>query len=172
MKTALYPERTQKILNEAKIRQKFIDKGVQCVPAPRYIDQEFFKNGAVLFDFAEGVHSDYQEESTIKKMARNIVDIHKVEYEIISDGFEQLKKNHQFLKKTMKHIEVDYPHLMNPTISKAFSLAQDEYRTLIDKNKELYPFGISGILHGDLEGYFITDPQGKLWLVDWENSEY
>ena len=172
LKTALYPERTQKILNEAKIRNKFIDKGVQCVPAPRYIDKKFFKNGAVIFDFAEGVHSDYQDESTIKKMAHNLADIHNVEYEIIPDGFKQMKKNYNFLKKTMNHIETDYPHLMNPIISKAFSLAQKEYETLIDNNKELFPFGISGILHGDLGGHFITDPQGKIWLVDWENSEY
>ncbi|MFW9852820.1 MAG: aminoglycoside phosphotransferase family protein, partial [Candidatus Thorarchaeota archaeon] len=172
LKTALYPERTQKILNEAKIRKKFIDEGVKCVPAPRYIDKEFFKNGAVIFDFAEGVHSDYQDESTIKKMAHNLADIHNVEYEIILDGFRQMKKNYNFLKKTMNHIETDYPHLMNPTISKAFSLAQKEYETLIDNNRELFPFGISGILHGDLGGHFITDPQGKIWLVDWENSEY
>ena len=172
LKTALYPERTQKILNETKIRQKFIDKGVKCVPAPRYVDQEFFENGAVVFDFAEGVHSGYEDETTIKKMARNLADIHNVEYKIITNGFKQMKKNYNFLKKTMNHIETDYPHLMNPSISEAFSLAQEEYKTLIDDNKELFPFGISGILHGDLEGHFITDPQGKLWLVDWENSEY
>ncbi|MCG3225401.1 MAG: aminoglycoside phosphotransferase family protein [Candidatus Heimdallarchaeota archaeon] len=172
LKTALYPERTQKILNEAKIRNDFIDKGVQCVPAPRYVDQEFFKNSAVVFDFAEGVHSDYQDEATIKKMASTIADIHNVDYEIIPDGLEQMKKNHQALKKTMNHIETDYPHLMNPSISKAFSLALDEYETIIDENKDLFSFGISGILHGDLGGHFITDSQGKVWLIDWENSEY
>jgi thiamine kinase-like enzyme len=172
LKTALYPERTQKILNEAKIRQKFIDKGVRCVPAPRHVDQEFFKNGCVIFDFAEGVHSDYKDETTIKRMARNLADIHNVENEIIPDGFKQMMKNYKFLKKIMNHIETDYPHLMNPSISNAFSLAQEEYKTLIEENKELFPFGISGILHGDLGGHFITDPQGKVWLVDWENSEY
>ncbi len=172
LKTALYPERTQKILNEAKIRREFIDKGVQCVPAPRYVDQEFFKNGAIVFDFAEGIHSDYQDETTVKKMARNLADIHNVEFDIIHDGLEQMKKNHQALKKTMNHIETDYPHLMNPSISKAFSLALDEYETLIIDSKDLLPFGISGILHGDIGGHFITDPHGKVWLVDWENSEY
>ena len=172
LKTALYPERTQKILNEAKIRQGFIDKGVQCVPAPRCVDRESFRNGAVLFDFAEGSHSDYQDEATIKKIARNLADIHNVNYEVIPDGFEQMRKNHQFLKKTMNHIETDYPHLMNPTISEAFSMALSEYRNLIDENKDLFPFGISGIMHGDVEGHFITDSQGKVWLVDWENSEY
>jgi len=172
LKTALYPERTQKILNEAKIRSEFIDKGVQCVPAPKYVDQEFFKNGAVVFDFAEGVHSDYQDEATIKKMARNLADIHNVDYEVILNGLEQMKKNHQALKKTMEHIETDYPHLMNRSISKAFTLALEEYENLIVENKDLFPFGISGILHGDLGGHFITDSQGKIWLVDWENSEY
>ncbi len=172
LKTALYPERTKKILNEANIRQRFIDKGVQCVPAPIYVDQKFFKNGAVLFDFAEGLHSDYQDESIIKKMARNLADIHNVDYEVIPDGYEQMKKNHLALKKTMNHMETDYPHLMNPDISEAFSMALAEYENLIDKNRDLLPFGISGIMHGDVEGHFITDPQGKVWLVDWENSEY
>lgn len=172
LKTALYPERTQKILNEAKIRQKFIDKGVKCVPAPRYIDQRFFKNGAVVFDYVEGVHSDYQDKTTIKKMAQSLASIHKVDYEVIPDGLEQIKKNHRFLEKIIKHIETDYAHLVNPTISKAFSSALSEYESLIDENKDSFLFGISGILHGDLEGHFITDPQGKVWLVDWENSEY
>jgi thiamine kinase-like enzyme len=172
LKTALYPERTQKILNEAVIRQKFIDKGVQCVPTPRYTDQFFFKNGAVIFDFAEGVHSDYKDESTVRNIARNLADIHNVEYQLIPDGLDQMMKNLKFLKKTMNHIEIDYPHLMNPSISKAFKLAQKEYEELLDENQDLFPFGISGILHGDLGGHFITDPQGKVWLVDWENSEY
>jgi thiamine kinase-like enzyme len=172
LKTALFPERTQKILNEAKIRDNFIEKGVQCVPAPKYVDQEFFKNGAVLFDFIDGVNSNYKDEVTIKKMARNLADIHKVNYELIPDGLEQMKKNHLALKKTMNHIEIDYPHLMNDSISEAFSLALDEYENLIEKNKDLFYFGISGILHGDIGGHFITDSQGKLWLVDWENSEY
>lgn len=172
LKTALFPERTQKILNEAKIRNDFIEKGLDFVPAPRYVDQEFFRNGAVIFDFVEGDHSDYQDEATIKKMARNLAEIHKVGYEINSNGLEQMKKNHQALRKTMKHIETDYPHLMNHTISEAFSLALNEYETLIDENKDLFPFGISGLLHGDIGGHFITDPQGKVWLVDWENSEY
>ncbi|MCG3220021.1 MAG: hypothetical protein H7641_01470, partial [Candidatus Heimdallarchaeota archaeon] len=117
-------------------------------------------------------HSDYRDESTIKKMARNVADIHNVEYEIIADGLEQMRKNHQALKKTMNHIKVDYPHLMNSKISEAFSLALDEYETLIDENKSSFPFGISGILHGDLGGHFITDSKDKVWLVDWENSEY
>ena len=172
LKTALYPERTLKILNEAKIRQSFIDKGVKCVPTPRYVDREFFKNGAVVFDFAEGTQSDYKDENTIRRIAHNLADIHNVDYEIISDGLSQLRKNHQALKKTMNHIETDYPHLLNDKISKAFSLALVEYSDLIENNKDLFPFGISGIMHGDLGGHFITDSQGKVWLVDWENSEY
>jgi len=172
LKTALYPERTKKILNEAKIRQMFIDKGVTCVPAPRYVDRDFFKNGAVVFDFVEGTHSDYQDEITIRRMASNLADIHNIKYKVISDGLIQLRKNHQALKKTMNHIETDYPYLMNDKISKAFSLAINEYSNLIEDNKDLFPFGISGIMHGDLGGHFITDPQGKVWLVDWENSEY
>lgn len=172
LKTALYPERTPKIINEATIRQNFIDKGVQCVPAPRFIDREFFQNGAVVFDYAEGIHSNYQDEETIKRMAKNLADIHNVEYEIISDGLEQIKKNYKSLKKTVNHIISDYPHLMNNKISKAFSFALDEYSNLIEINKNLFPFGISGIMHGDLGGHFITDPNGKIWLVDWENSEY
>lgn len=172
LKTALYPERTQKILNEAKIRRMFIDKGVTCVPAPIFTDQEFFINGAVVFEYAEGVNSNYQDESTIRKMAQSLAEIHTVDYKIIPDGYEQMKNNHQFLKKSMNHIKNDYPHLVNPAITEAFSLALDEYEKKIDENRELFPFGISGIMHGDLGGHFLTDSNGKVWLVDWENSEY
>ena len=172
LKTALYPERTQKILNEVKIRNYFIEKGLQFVPAPKHSDKEFFRNGAVIYDFVEGNLSVFDNENIIKKMAHNLAEIHKLDYKIKINGLEHMMMNHQFLMSTINRLETNYSYLVNPSISKAFTQALTEYENIILENKSLFLYGISGILHGDLSDNFITDPQGKIWLVDWENSEY
>jgi thiamine kinase-like enzyme len=145
---------------------------LECVPPPFHVDHEFFEHGAVIYEFIEGSTSKLDSPEEIVQMARYVAKIHTIDYQIIPDGFEQAMQNYLTLKKTMNHIESDYPHIMNPTISEAFKQALGEYRGVIHDNKDLFPFGIRGIIHGDLFNNYITDPQGKLWLIDWENSEY
>jgi len=171
LKTALFQQRSKKVLNEAKIRNQFISYGLECVPPPFHIDQEFFKHGAVIYEFIEGSTSKLDTTGEIKQMARYLAKIHSIDYHIIPDGFEQAMKNYHTLKKTMNHIESDYPQIMNPTISEAFKHALSEYQGIIYENKDLFPFGIEGVIHGDLFNNYITDPRGKLWLIDWEHSE-
>ncbi|XEO76644.1 Thiamine kinase [Candidatus Lokiarchaeum ossiferum] len=172
LKTALFPERKRKVLNEAKIREDFISKGLKFVPAPVYNDDTFFPKGAVLFDFIEGENSKFTSPHLIQQMARHLASIHQLQYEIIPDGMAQMMNNYQNLIITFHHIETDYPFLINPDITQAFTQALQEYKELLVKNGKSFPIGLSGILHGDLSNNFITDPQEKIWLIDWENSEY
>lgn len=172
LKTALYPERTQKVLNEAKIRTEFIAKGLPFVPAPRYEDQEFFTNGAVLYDYIAGNQTTFDSRDQLHQMARNLAAIHKLDFQIIQNGTDQIYGFYRNLKNTIASLQSRYPHLMNPNIKDAFTKALEEFKLLIDNNLALFPIGLSGNLHGDLSNNFITDPHGKLWLIDWENSEY
>lgn len=172
LKTALFPERTYKVLNEAKIRDHFIAKGLKFVPAPRYSDEKFFPKGAVIFDYVEGEISQFTSVYLIQQMAQHLASIHTLQYEIIPDGMAQMMTNHQSLKDTFHHIESDYPFLTNVDIIQAFSQVLHEYEVCLIENQKMFPIGLSGILHGDLSNNFITDPQGKIWLIDWENSEY
>ena len=105
-------------------------------------------------------------------MAQHLASIHTLQYEINPDGMAQIMTNHQRLFETFHHIESDYPFLINNDIIQAFSQALQEYKTLLIENRSKFPIGLSGILHGDLSNNFITDPKGKIWLIDWESSEY
>ncbi|MHA1156645.1 MAG: aminoglycoside phosphotransferase family protein [Candidatus Heimdallarchaeota archaeon] len=172
LKTALFPERTKKILNEAKIRQDFIDKGLTFVPSPIFTDQKYFKNGAVIYDYIEGTPTIFDSKNTLSQLARYLAEIHKLDFKIIPKGIDQIWNNYFFLEQTIKSIQSRYAHLLNENINQAFTNVLNEYKPQITKNLELFPFGISSILHGDVGSNCITDTEGKLWLIDWENSEY
>jgi thiamine kinase-like enzyme len=172
LKTALYPERTQKVLNEAKIRNKFIDQGLKFVPHPRYSDQKFFKKGAVLYDYVEGQQAKFDSKNSLAQMARYQAEIHNLNFQINPKGVDQIFDYYRFLEEIIQKLQAKNADLLNTLINEAFSRVLKEYKTIIESNLELFPFGISSILHGDLSDNFITDPDGKLWLIDWENSEY
>ena len=172
LKTALFPERTQKILNEAKIRRDFINKGLTFVPPPIHTDQKYFKNGAAIYDFIEGSPTVFNSKNTLVQLAKYLAEIHKLDYKIIPNGIDQIWNNYNFLEQTIKSIQSRYTHLLNKTINQAFTNVLTEYKPQITNNVDLFPFGISSILHGDVSNNSITDTEGKLWLIDWENSEY
>jgi len=49
LKMALFPERTKKVLNEAKIREDFLNQGLKFLTPALHIDQVFLTNGAVIY---------------------------------------------------------------------------------------------------------------------------
>ena len=172
LKTALFPERTQKVLSEVQIRRDFIDKGLTFIPYPINSDQKYFKNGAVIYDFIEGSQTVFDSKSTLSQLARYLADIHTLKFKIIPNGPDQIWNYYHSLEQSIKSIQVNQGYLLNESINQAFSNVLDEYKKQINDNVELFSFGISSILHGDLSNNFITDTEGKLWLIDWENSEY
>ncbi|MGC9781650.1 MAG: aminoglycoside phosphotransferase family protein [Candidatus Heimdallarchaeota archaeon] len=172
LKTALYPERKEKILKEAQIRTFFIENGLLCIPRPLYSDCEIFPNGAVIYEYIEGNKPDFNNISNLRQFARIISEIHGIEYEIVDDGSSQIKKLYQSLKQTTSKIITEYPHLMNPLIILAFENALKEFEQKINEKSEEITIGVNARLHGDLSDNFIIDGNGKIWLIDWENSEY
>ena len=172
LKTALYPERKEKILKEAQFRAFFLKNGVSCVPRPVYTDTEIFPNGAVIYEYAEGSKLEIINISNLKQFARIISEIHRIDYEIVDDGFSQVQKLWQFLDKTTRKIMTNHSHLMNSSIELAFEKALKEFDQKIKEKRDVNTIGMNAQLHGDLSDNFVIDEQDKIWLIDWENSEY
>jgi thiamine kinase-like enzyme len=172
LKMALFPERTQKVLNEAKIREEFLHQGLKFLTPALHIDQVFLTNGAVIYKYIEGKMAIFKDKSVLTQMASYLAEIHKLNYEVIPNGFQHIMSFFQSLDDTIQSIKNRYSNLMNDSIQSAFNAALEEYHTLIQDNRDIFTHGISSFLHGDLSNNFILDPHGKLWLIDWENSEY
>jgi thiamine kinase-like enzyme len=47
-----------------------------------------------------------------------------------------------------------------------------EVADFIEKRRKYFGIGLESQLHGDLSDNFLVDDSGKIWLIDWENSEY
>jgi len=171
LKMALYPERKKKVLGEATIREEFLQQGLSFLTPALHIDQDFLPNGAVIYEFIEGEMAVFNT-TVLKQMAQHVAEIHKLKYKLIPDGFQHITAFFQFVQKTIQSIIERYADLMNDAIRSAFIAVLAEYQSLIQANREIFTHGISSILHGDLSNNFILDPHGKLWLIDWENSEY
>ncbi|QEE17577.1 aminoglycoside phosphotransferase family protein [Promethearchaeum syntrophicum] len=172
LKMALFPERTMKVLNEAKIREDFLFQGLKFLTHPIYIDEDIIPNGAVIYDYIEGEMAIFKDKKIISQMARYLAKIHNLDYKIIPNGFQHILSFFQNLNDTIQSIKNRYSNLMNDSIKSAFAAALAEYHTLLQDNQDIFTHGITSILHGDLSNNFILDHHGKLWLIDWENSEY
>jgi len=172
LKTALYPERKKKILREAEIRNFFIEKGINCIPTPVYSDEALFPNGAVIYEFVPGIKPDFNDIKLIKQFAQITSRVHQIDYKLIEDGYSNLLKLYNFLEKTVEKIIGKFPHLMNQSIISAYEIGVKEFKELMSKEKDQEMIGINAHLHGDLSDNFVVDSQKKIWLLDWENSEY
>lgn len=172
LKTALYPERKNKVLREVNIRKDFINKGINCIPPPLYVDETIFRNGAVIYEYIEGTKPIFRDENLIRQMADNVADIHQKKYELISDGLQNVEKLYSSLDQTINMIKTKYLNLLSPSIELAMNQALVELQDKVQENKTLSTAGINALLHGDLTDNFILDKRNKIWLIDWENSEY
>ncbi|NHJ05252.1 MAG: aminoglycoside phosphotransferase family protein [Candidatus Heimdallarchaeota archaeon] len=172
LKTALYPERKKKVLREAEIRNFFIENGINCIPPPIFSDDSLFPNGAVIYEFVAGSKPDFNDFDLIKQFAQITGKIHQIDYELIDYGFSNIEKLSSFLEQTIKKIITNFPHLMNQSIISAFKIGTEEFKALLPPEKERVMIGINAHLHGDLSDNFIVDSNDKIWLLDWENSEY
>jgi thiamine kinase-like enzyme len=172
LKTALYPRRMKKVLNEVNFRNYFINRGLTCIPAPMHADSEIFPYGAVIYKYNEGNQPNFKNLDVLKQFARILGEIHKIKYELVEEGYNQLVKVYENLEKVTESIVKRYPHFMNTSIISAFSLGIEEFKEFIKSNQLSTSIGINAQLHGDLSNNFIIDPEDKIWLIDWENSEF
>ncbi|NHJ85438.1 MAG: aminoglycoside phosphotransferase family protein [Asgard group archaeon] len=172
VKTALYPERKKKIINEANIRSFFIENGLDCIPPPIYSDESIFPYGAVIYDFVEGTKPSSFSNDNIKQFARIISKIHQINYEVIEHGYTNIEKLFTFFKETINKISTKYTHLVNTKIKSAFELAILEFEDMLPKESDYNSIAINAQLHGDLSDNFVIDSNDKVWLLDGENSEF
>jgi thiamine kinase-like enzyme len=61
---------------------------------------------------------------------------------------------------------------MNSSIKSGYELGLIEFKEMLPKKSKQKFIGINARLHGDLSDNFIIDSKNKIWLLDWENSEY
>jgi len=149
-----------------------LHQGLKFLTPALHIDQEFLTNGAVIYKYIKGKMAVFNDKSVLTQMARYLAEIHNLNYKINPNGFQHIMSFFQSLDDTIQSIQNRYSNLLNDSIQSAFTAALEEYHTLIQDNRDIFTHGISSILHGDLSNNFILDPHGKLWLIDWENSEY
>ena len=85
---------------------------------------------------------------------------------------DNIEKLNQFLEQTIQRIITSYPHLFNNSLESAMRSGIREYRKLVENHHYQDIKGINAHLHGDLSDNFLQDQDDKIWLIDWENSEY
>jgi thiamine kinase-like enzyme len=172
LKTALYPERKNKVIKESEIRSSFINKGLDSIPSPIFTDDKIFSNGAVIYEYIEGFKPNFNDLNNVKEIARIISQIHQIDYKIVLDGFSMLKNLASSLELTTLRVVDRIPQLFNNKINAAFELGKNELFKKIQKYENFDFIGIIAKLHGDLSDNFLIDNNNKIWLIDWENSEY
>lgn len=173
LKTALYPQRKDKVLQEATIRNYFLNKGLDFLPAPVYTDNTLFPNGAVIYEFIDGKVPDFTNLDSLKQMAHILARIHSTNFKVLL-GPTTITNLEATLTRITSKTNLTYSNLVNSSIKFAFEKALTECKALFSKFIANHPNmkSITADLHGDLSNNFIIDSHDKIWLIDWENSEY
>lgn len=171
LKLAQYPGRKEKILNEASIRSMFLGYGLGFVPAPIHTDEIYLPYGGVIYEFVEGTSPDLTKQTILKQVAEKLSQIHRLNYEVISDGFSLLEEQRTFLQKTKERLSDNYPDLFNDSILGAFDKVFVEVDHYFSIEKSLDWVGLRGLLHDDVSDNFIEDTKGLIWFIDWENAQ-
>jgi thiamine kinase-like enzyme len=170
LKICQYPERKTKVIKEVEIRNNFIDKGWDFIPESIHVDTEIFKNSAVIYKFIDGKKPDFSNCAILRQLAEILTQIHNEDLKIQPDGFSNAMKNYQSLKELISESIDKYDYLINKELKQSLIEASEEVKTNIVLRKHYFTNGLSSRLHGDLSDNFILDENGKLWLIDWENS--
>jgi thiamine kinase-like enzyme len=171
LKLAKFPERRNKVLNEIKIREEFKNKGIECIPDTYFSDTEIFPDSAVVYQFIEGKQPNFDDKQILRQFATILGSIHGLELNIIKNGYDLILKNFNSLVELEKRSKSKYNHLINIQFTDAIHKAITEIAAFIGKRKKYFGVGLVGQLHGDLSDNFLLDANGKIWLIDWENSE-
>ena len=120
----------------------------------------------------EGSKPVFDNEMTIRQMARILSSIHQIKYQMIEDGESNVQLLFNSLRETITTIIEKYSTLVNDLIQTAFTNTLQEFCEMVEKkNKKKQP-GIQAQLQGDVSDNFIIDEQNKIWLIYWENSEF
>ena len=173
VKTALYPERRERVIREFGIRKQIIELGIGFAPRPFWTDIEIFPNGASVFEYIEGkklVADGKTDNTTLSGIAQMLSRLHPLDLKIMADGFSMalqlLNRTRTLVDKTVSN----NPRLMNDELRTGLYRALDEVDEKLYGYRGTFSIGLSGRCHDDVAGNIVVGNDGKLWLVDWENS--
>ncbi len=170
IKICMYPKRSKKVKNEAKIRSDLIAKGLTFIPSALHVDDEVFKNGAVVFDFIIGKPPDFTKKENISQLAKNLSELHKLDLQIIPDGFTLIEESFDHLKALVEFSLQEYSYLINNTFERGLKQSLDGIWNFIHANKHGSQHGLKSQIHANLNDNCIQDETGKIWLIDWETA--
>ena len=172
IKISKFPERKKKVLQEVKIREKFINLGLDFIPVTYHSDTEIFKDSAVIYQFIDGGEPDFDNKDILEKFAVTLSKIHNIELEIFDDGYEIFLENFTSLLETHDRAKEKYRDFMGDELLELMAEAISELEEYLSGKKKYFGIGLRSWLHGDLRNNFIVDGDDKVWLIDWENAEY
>lgn len=173
VKVALYPERHDRVIREFEIRRCLVEHGLDFIPRPRWTDEELFRNGAAIYDFAPGEPLECDggaDEGTVHRIAETLAALHALDLRVIPDGFqmaeELLERVSVLVRKTVDNLA----WLMNDELRDGLFRALGEAGDKLHECRNAFTIGLVGRCHDDVAGNIVVGEDGKLWLVDWENS--
>ncbi len=172
IKISKFPERRKKVLQEVKIREKFINLGLDFIPTTYYSDVEIFEDSAVIYQYIDGEKPDFDDKDILEKFALTLSKIHSIELEIFDNGYEVFLENFKSLMETHENAKEEYRDFMGDELIELMGEAISELEEYLSKRRKYFGVGLRSWLHGDLHNNFIVDQEGKVWLIDWENSEF
>ncbi len=170
IKICMYPKRSNKVKNEARIRNDLITKGLTFIPSALYVDDEIFKNGAVVFDFIIGKPPDFTKKENLSQLAKNLSELHTLDLQIIPDGFTLLEESFNHLKSLVEFSLQKYSYLINITLERGLKQSLDGIWDFIQTKNHGFQHGLKSQIHGNLNDNCIQDETGKIWLIDWETA--
>ncbi|MFX1281957.1 MAG: phosphotransferase, partial [Promethearchaeota archaeon] len=170
IKICMYPERSKKVIGEFAVRKNLINLGLDFVPRPLWIDKEIFNHGAVVFNYIEGNSPDFSNEDNLRKLAQVLSKLHKHYLKIIPDGYQVFQDHFKYLKDLVFKITTKYDYIVNDDIKHGLELALSSLVTILESKRNQFTYGLIGLCHDDVASNCITDPNEKIWLVDWENT--
>jgi len=170
IKICMYPERTEKVIGEFSMRNKMINLGLDFVPKSLWIDRNIFENGAVIFDYIDGISPDFTKKQNLYKLAQVLSKIHIHNLKRIPDGYQVFQDHFKYFKGLVLKISTKYDHIVNVDIKKGMKLALSELNQSFTAKRSKFTHGLIGLCHDDVASNCIIDPKEKIWLVDWENS--
>lgn len=177
VKVAMYPERHDQVIREFTIRKSMVEHGFDFVPPPRWTDEESFADGAAVYDYIEGqaIRSVLGANGgmlteLLHGLAEMLAQLHVVDLRVVNDGFslaqEMLARTNDLIDRTIKR----HGSLVNDDLDKGLRRAFDEVQRAVSELRSSFTIGLIGRCHDDVAGNVIVGENGKLWLIDWENS--
>ncbi|MHA1977646.1 MAG: hypothetical protein ACW98F_10370 [Candidatus Hodarchaeales archaeon] len=170
IKICMYPKRSKKVKNEAKIRCDLIAKDLTFIPSALHVDEEVFRNGAVVFDFITGNPPDFTKKENLSQLAKNLSELHSLDLQIIPDGFALIEESFNCLKNLIEFSLQEYNYLINKTFERGLKQSLEGIWNFIQGKKHRFQLGLKSQIHANLNDNCIQDETGKIWLIDWETA--